>query len=250
MPETFFILLAAGILFSAAVPDPVSVTLQWLRLAGILGLTSTGLCVYFCTRRDAAAPADQIVPLVTGGAILLQLAFVQVGWRGWQRAFAVLAAVGGVSAGVILLPTTHLSWGRAPVVAGCAGVAAMTGLVLMEMLLGHAYLTASKMTISPFQRLNRVLSIALLARVALTLLACGLILARPIELFWPRQGLLLLTRWLVGLVVPAVFIWMVRDCINRRSTQSATGILYVAGVLVFIGELIALHLTRETGLPW
>jgi hypothetical protein len=43
---------------------------------------------------------------------------------------------------------------------------------------------------------------------------------------------------------------MAHDCIKRRATQSATGILYVAGVLIFIGEIIALYLLRQTGLPF
>ena len=57
-------------------------------------------------------------------------------------------------------------------------------------------------------------------------------------------------RWLVGLLVPAVFIYMADDCIRRRSTQSATGILYVTAVLIFIGEIVALYLVRATGLPF
>jgi hypothetical protein len=73
---------------------------------------------------------------------------------------------------------------------------------------------------------------------------------RPIELFWDRFGLFVITRWLVGLAVPAVFIYMAYDCIKRRATQSATGILYVAGVLIFIGEIVALYLVRETRLPF
>ena len=64
------------------------------------------------------------------------------------------------------------------------------------------------------------------------------------------HGLLILTRVLVGLAIPIVFIYMAQDCIKRRATQSATGILYVCGVLVFIGELIALPLLRDTGLPF
>ena len=69
-------------------------------------------------------------------------------------------------------------------------------------------------------------------------------------MLWPIHGLYILTRWLVGLAVPAVFIYMTHDCIRRRATQSATGILYVAGVLIFIGEIIALYLLRQTGLPF
>ena len=50
--------------------------------------------------------------------------------------------------------------------------------------------------------------------------------------------------------MPGVFTYMAHDCVRRRSTQAATGILYVTGVLVFIGEIIALYLVRETGLPF
>jgi hypothetical protein len=69
-------------------------------------------------------------------------------------------------------------------------------------------------------------------------------------MFWGRDGLYVVTRWLVGFLVPTMFVYMVHDCIKRRATQSATGILYVAGVLIFIGEIVALQLVRDTGLPF
>jgi hypothetical protein len=133
---------------------------------------------------------------------------------------------------------------------GCAGVATMCGVVLMEMLLGHAYLTAAKMTIAPFRRMNLVLAGILALRMFFALCAVLMEQRWPIELFWARSGLLVGTRWLVGLLVPCVFVYMTHDCIKRRATQSATGILYVAGILIFIGEMIALYLIRETGLPF
>jgi hypothetical protein len=127
----------------------------------------------------------------------------------------------------------------------------MCGLVLMDMLLGHAYLTASKMTIHPFRRLNFTLMIVLLIRVvSAVIFVLALNAWRPLEMLWGVQGLLMLTRWLVGLVVPAIFLYMAHDCIRRRSTQSATGILYVAGLMIFLGEIVALHLVRATGLPF
>jgi hypothetical protein len=121
----------------------------------------------------------------------------------------------------------------------------------MDMLLGHAYLTASKMTLRPFKRLNNTLGIVILVRTAIAIPGVLWLNSRfPIYLFWDVFGLFTITRWLVGLVVPGVFILMARDCIGRRATQSATGILYVAGVLIFVGELLALYLLRETGLPF
>jgi hypothetical protein len=132
-----------------------------------------------------------------------------------------------------------------------SGIAAMSGIALMDMLLGHAYLTASKMTMRPFVRLHLSLAAVMVLRAVCAIGVSMIILQRrPIELFWDRFGLFVITRWAVGLAVPAVFIYMAHDCIKRRATQSATGILYVAGVLIFIGELISLYLLRETRLPF
>jgi hypothetical protein len=188
--------------------------------------------------------------------VLGQLAFVQVAYRRTQRVFAALAYVFAVIAGCNLLHDIAYLHGpklQAMIwqTVACAGVAAMTGLVLMDMLLGHAYLTASKMTIAPFLRLNRTLVVVLAVRATLAI-AVAMVLQqhRPVEMLWGIHGLLIATRWLGGLAVPAVFLYMAHDCIKRRSTQSATGILYVAGVLVFIGEIVALQLVRATGLPF
>jgi hypothetical protein len=56
-------------------------------------------------------------------------------------------------------------------------------------------------------------------------------------------------RWLVGIVGPLVFGWMAYSAAKIRSTQSATGILYVAVVCTILGELLSMLLTRQTGLP-
>ena len=47
--------------------------------------------------------------------------------------------------------------------------------------------------------------------------------------------------------MPAVFVYMIHDCVKRRANQSATGILYVATVLVVLGEGMAMALLGSTG---
>ena len=69
----------------------------------------------------------------------------------------------------------------------------------------------------------------------------------PLEWFWTRQGLLI-AALACGVAGACVLIYMIHDRIKRGSTRSATGMLYVMGVLVFAGEIIALWLTRKTGL--
>src|SRR6267142_2091212 len=92
-------------------------------------------------------------------------------------------------------------------------------------------------------RLAGIISLAVMT-VLRAICAIGIAMVmlqrRPIELFWDRFGLFVITRWAVGLLIPALFIYMAYDCIKRRATQSATGILYVAGILIFIGEIISL----------
>ncbi len=263
MPDTFLILLAGGIMLAGAIANPRQVTLQWLRLGGITALSACGLVGFFYLRREPFERHAECALLIGGTivAILGQLAFVQIAWRNTQRFFAALAFVLAVEAARRLIapveavmPTHRLELGGAIVplnLLALSGIAAMTGLTLMDMLLGHAYLTAAKMTIAPFRRLNLSVAGVLIVR---TISAVGIAMwiqhVHPIEMLWGIQGLLIGTRWFVGLLVPAVFIYMAHDCINRRSTQSATGILYVAGVLIFIGEIVALYLVRETGLPF
>jgi hypothetical protein len=258
MLETFLILLAGGVMLAACVCDPRAVTLQWLRLCGILSITFAGVALYWYASRDAVAIDPGMRRLSFGlqfgllAAIAGQLAFVQVAQRDVQRAFAGLAYALAVAAGAaIVLGLSPVAWSWVWVAIAVAGAGAMCGLALMDMLLGHAYLTASKMTIAPFLRLNRALAATLALRTGTSVVLALLVnVARPVPKLWAVYGLLIGTRWLVGLLVPAIFVYMAHDCIRRRSTQSATGILYVAGVLIFIGEIIALQLLRDTGLPF
>jgi len=250
MPETFLLLLCGGVMLASAVPKPRDVTLHWLRLAGIIAMTMLGLSAFFALRRETRIPHLEIYLYVCVTCMIAaQLAAVQTDRPDFARGFAIFAFLCSIpfSAAMLGRPL-NVPLGAA--IVGCAGVAAMCGIVLMEMLLGHAYLTAAKMTIAPFKRMNLVLAAVVALRMFFALSATLMQQRWSIELFWPRQGLFVGTRWLVGLIVPSIFVYMTHDCIKRRATQSATEILYVAGVRVFIGEMIALYLTRETGLPF
>jgi hypothetical protein len=254
MTEAFLLLLAAGAMLAAAVPGPKQVTLNWLRLAGIIALALTALAWYFGTKRDNAEGiwmrgTARGAYVTIGSIVLAQLAFAQLGWRQLQR-----LAAGAVFVVGVVTVVNHRPAAKDPpydALITCFGVAAMTGLVLMEMLLGHAYLTASKMTMAPFLRLNVVLTAVLYAR-AFCAVAVVLVLQRQrqVEFLWAAHGLVIGVRWVIGLLIPAAFLWMTHECIKRRATQSATGILYVTGLLILIGEASALYLLSRTGLPF
>ena len=106
------------------------------------------------------------------------------------------------------------------------------------------------MTQAPFRRLVIMLAILLILRAVISLVG-GLMPYMNAEVIVRSERLwntvIITARYLVGLVVPAIFTYMTYDCVQRRANQSATGILYVAGVLVIIGEGSALALLAATG---
>jgi hypothetical protein len=250
MPETLLILLCGGVMLASAIPKPRDVTLHWLRLCGIIAITMLALSVFFSLRRETGIGRNLGYAYALNAiGVAFQLAMVQTNQPAAGRICAILSFFSSLAIAVALLGRPEYVPVAASVV-GCAGVAAMCGIALMEMLLGHAYLTAAKMTIAPFKRMNFVFAAVLALRMFFGICAMLMEQRWPIELFWTRQAFLIGVRWVVGLIVPAIFVYMTHDCIKRRSTQSATGILYVCGVLVFVGEMVALYLTRETGLPF
>jgi hypothetical protein len=126
----------------------------------------------------------------------------------------------------------------------------LLGMSLTAMLVGHSYLISPGMALTPLIRSVQAGGVALLVRVAV--IAWGLWCwteRTPTYTLNDEVVLLLPVRWLVGVVAPLVFGGMAYSAARIRSTQSATGILYVVVVCGFLGELLSLVLTRQTGLP-
>ena len=156
---------------------------------------------------------------------------------------AVALALGALVLAVAELPAFPVTLGNA------FASALLLGAITDAMVLGHWYIVLPKMTLVPLKRLTASLIVLLVVRTLyVTLLGhptspFGLDL-HP-ELLWP--ALFTIQRYAVGLVVPFVFSIMVWKTAQIRSTQSATGILYVANVFIFIGELISTYMTYSLG---
>jgi hypothetical protein len=119
--------------------------------------------------------------------------------------------------------------------------AALLGTATSSMLLGHSYLIAPGMSMAPLQRL-------LMGMLSATLLRLVFFAAQVWEL-WATQSLAgsaaflwLSVRAGAGLAGPLVLGMLAWQCVRIRSTQSATGILYAAVIMCFIGELTSLAL--------
>ncbi len=63
------------------------------------------------------------------------------------------------------------------------------------------------------------------------------------------SGMFFWQRMLFGLAGPAVLSWLTWETAKIRSTQSATGILYVDFFTVVVGEVLAKYLLLATRVP-
>lgn len=122
------------------------------------------------------------------------------------------------------------------------------GLVFAAMLLGHWYLNSPGMELAPLRGL--ILLAAAAICVQMVVVGIGLaeeIAHRPdLKLGWL---LFVVMRWSFGLLGVLGLLWMAWQTLKIPNTQSATGILYVAVIGVFIGELTGLLLSAESAFP-
>lgn len=135
--------------------------------------------------------------------------------------------------------------------AGRLASAFLMGATLTAMLLGHHYLTAPAMSIDPLKRFVRCMAWGLGFRAVLAAVGLALWAGGSVALTGSHPGavtpLFLGVRWGMGVLGPAVAIVMTWKTVEIRSTQSATGILYIGMTLVLFGELTALILSRDAG---
>ena len=120
----------------------------------------------------------------------------------------------------------------------------LLGATLSAMLLGHHYLTAPAMSIDPLKRYTRFMAIALALRLILAIAGLGAWMPSGS----PRLGpLMLFIRWGMGFGGPVLGTWLAWETVKIRSTQSATGILYIAMTLLLFGELTSMIVSRGGG---
>lgn len=121
------------------------------------------------------------------------------------------------------------------------------GFVTTAMLLGHWYLNTPTMKLAPLRRLVILLALAVVVRMAICLVGT-LLNTQPLD--GARLNVYFLAlRWLTGLAGVLGLAGLTWQTLKIPNTQSATGILYAAVILAFIGELTSQLLSAEVMYP-
>lgn len=210
-------------------------------------LAAAGLA--FLARRFGMTPPARAALLF----VLLVLLYNRAehfGWARLRRALLGTALGAGVLAALVAAGPSAF---RALTSLSSAFVLGAAGAALI---LGHWYLVVLDLPIRALRRLT----VALVAGLALRALvvtwgalgparrALDAALAVAGGTFDP-DGVFVWMRLLFGLLGPLTLVGFIWKTVEIRSTQSATGILYVQLFLVMTGELLATHLRVVAGLP-
>jgi len=225
------ILLAVALAFRPAYPSAGG--------AGALTLVALGVC-------EAAV----VIYWATIGRTLASIRPALV-WTG--------VVAGGIAIVVqaLMLSADRAAGMRALTVASFVSSAVLLGGACTAMILGHWYLVIPSMQVSHLQSIVKVHIVSMVIRVAVVGAAVFLAIVTWQPGVGPSfrhyitsaAGIFFWQRVLFGLAGPALLSYLTWETAKIRSTQSATGILYVDFFTVVVGEVLAKYLLLATRVP-
>ena len=201
------------------------------------------------------------------GALVLAEAAIVCYWvtvgRGLAAIRPMLVAI-GVGGGVVALVLQAITASaerpvlvQALTIASFLSSAALLGGTCTAMVLGHWYLIIPSMQVSHLQAIVKLHIAAMAVRVVVVAGAVfvGLVTSQPglgvsfRYYITSISGVFFWQRVLFGLAGPAVLSYLTWETARIRSTQSATGILYIDFFTIVVGEMLAKYLLLATRVP-
>lgn len=241
----FLYRLSFGMAAAMVITPPKLVTSGYYRnnLYVLLGMNTLGALVAWGGFGDSAPNDWQRYPALAA-AILSYFGAAVWLYEKPRAGIALLGIIGLVTlAGAIAVtpvadkPHTYAALCYADTLA--SGL--LLGTTMAAMLLGHWYLNAPGMKITPLFRLTAVMGMALVLRVVVSAIGLSIAFSAASSLggaFEAAQWFMLALRWIAGVFGTAGLIWMTWTTLRIPNTQAATGMLYVAVIMTFLGELL------------
>jgi hypothetical protein len=247
MIAVFCLRLAVGLMAALAILSPAQVNPRFFRAQNWIALGLTGTGALFA--RDFATPGLWLALAAAGIlAFLGSVIWALEGAPGGRLLFALTGIA--LAASLALVEWNREDMAPLPIRLAADGFSSLLlGAAMTSMLLGHFYLIAPGMSLTPLMRMLAVLTAAIVLRMAIAALGLwswsvehSLTNLTDVTVLW------LPVRWGIGFIGPLVLTWMTWQTARIRSTQSATGILYVVVIFCFLGELTGQLLWSSTGM--
>ena len=229
------------------------------------GLAATLLLIALAFRPES--DADPVLASVNHAPLLVATAALLVYWASIGRGLAAIRPVllwTTIGGGALAMVVQGLALSAGPAapsplltIVSFLASAALLGGACTAMTLGHWYLVIPSMDVKLLQRVVKfhIGSVALRALVvAVVLWVAFTTWQAPSGAGYERyafsvDGVFLWQRLLFGLASPALLSYLTWETAKIRSTQSATGILYVDFFTVVVGEVLAKYLLLVTRVP-
>jgi hypothetical protein len=256
MIAQFALRLTCGISLMWLLMPRRQITSGFFRIQMLLALALAALAALTLGRFEANSSSSPILPVTPGRilcGVLAAIAYLgSIAWTLERRKLGTwcVCGVAGLSTAILLFSSVSADQIGTPVgvltLFSEVATSLLIGGATAGMLLGHWYLTAPTMSITPLGRVNLCFGLSALLRLVVSLI--GLVLVWP-SLTGGTPALWLVLRWTAGIAGPLVLTVMVWRILRYRNTQAATGVLFVGVIVTFIGELSATLVSREMHLP-
>ena len=253
--------LGLGIVFTLVLVSREA-GVKFFRFNAGLAATLIAVAIAFCPLDDLSTMARLGLGALVGAeaAILLYWATIGRMLASIRPAIVSLACVAGLVS--LVAQALASSSGRggatgAMTIASFLSSAALLGGACTAMTLGHWYLVIPSMEVSHLQKIVKVHVASTIVRVVVVSAAVFLAVATWEPGLGPSfrhyvlsvSGVFFWQRVAFGLGGPAMLSYLTWETAKIRSTQSATGILYVDFFTVVVGEVLAKYLLLATRVP-
>jgi hypothetical protein len=270
VPSTFFFLfsqLGVGMMLALLFLNPRRIGNGFFKFASLTAGILMGVPLafdYFFPSPYRAGYAPAILLLIS--IVLTVLYHRVINLDKFDAAFALL--IGVVATGLASITLDSLVFNKLLNIAGWQhwllvgnniAAAGILGTVLLAMVFGHWYLVIPKLSIDHLMKLTKVMMAAILIRIVSVVVTLAFIKTEPslplgrvlsVLMLSLDQGLFFWPRLICGIVAPIVLAVMIHSTVQIRHTQAATGLLYVAVIVLLLGEFMSKFLLFSVQLPF